>query len=268
MKGRKRAAQAVLVVVFAAAAGADVLAPARYEEQFRESPNARPSARFPLGTDELGRDRLSRLLYGSRVSFLLAPAAAAVAVAIAAVVGGAGGYLGGWWDRLAAGGMDLTLALPWMFLLLAARSALPLNAPPLASMAITTVLLGLVGWAASARVVRAAARAARDSGYVRQAMSAGCSRRRLILIQVLPNVKGILLAQFWVSVPTFILSEANLGLLGLGVAEPLPSLGNMLKEMTSASRIAERPWVAAPAVLLVLVVICFQAAWGGKEERA
>jgi peptide/nickel transport system permease protein len=268
MKAVRLIAWVVLSVVFLAAIAADFIAPAAYEVQFRESPNAPPDARFPLGTDELGRDRLSRLLHGSRVSFLLAPAAAAVAVLIASLVGGIGGYLGGWWDKLSMRGTDLVLSLPWMFLLLAARSALPLNAPPLASMAITSALLGAVGWAASARVVRAAVIQIKDSDYIRQARSAGCGTGRLIAVQVIPNVRTILLAQFWVSIPTFILSEANLGLLGLGVAEPLPSLGNMLREMTSLSKVAGSPWVTAPAVLLVAVVSCFQIVLRVEERRA
>ena len=93
-----------------------------YAEQFRDSISAPPSAQFWLGTDELGRDRFARLLYGTRVSLLLAPAAALLSTLLAALIGGAAGYLGGRWERLVTAGVDLFLSLPWLFLLLAVRA--------------------------------------------------------------------------------------------------------------------------------------------------
>ncbi|MBL0160024.1 MAG: ABC transporter permease [Bryobacterales bacterium] len=266
MKIVRTLAWVLLASIFGASAGAELLALADYSQQFRESPNRAPSAQFPLGTDDLGRDRFSRLLYGSRVSLFLAAAAAALATLIAAAVGATGGYLGGVWEKTAMSGTDLVLSLPWLFLLLAARAALPLNAPPLASMSITFFLLGLLGWAAGARVVRAATRAVKESEYVLQARASGCGPFRIIVAHVLPNLKPVLIAQFWLSIPTFILSEANLGLLGLGVSEPMPSLGTMLREMESVSRIASYPWIVAPALLLLLVVSCFQVVLRGEQR--
>ena len=121
--------------MFLAAVFAGVLVPAPFAKQFRESPSAPPSAQHPLGTDELGRDALSRLLYGTRVSLLLAPAAALLATFLAALVGGLAGYLGGWFERVALGATNLWLSLPWLFLLLTARAMLPLNVAPGTSVA-------------------------------------------------------------------------------------------------------------------------------------
>src|SRR6202790_2451435 len=115
MKTVRSIALTVLVIVVGAAALADWVAPAPYARQFRSAPNASPSRQFPLGTDELGRDRLSRLLFGSRVSLMLAPAAALRSTFLAALIGGAAGYLGGRWDRFAMRAIDLFLALPWLF---------------------------------------------------------------------------------------------------------------------------------------------------------
>lgn len=251
-------ALSLLTAIFAAALLADFLAPASYATQFRESPNALPSMRFPLGTDELGRDRLSRLLYGSRVSLLLAPAAALLATMGAAVVGGAAGYLGKRWERTIAICIDLFLSLPWLFLLLTVRAILPLNISPLLSVIATFVLLGALGWAAPARVIQSCARSLRNSDFILQARAGGHRPVRAFLVQVLPNLKPALGAQFWVSIPTFILAEANLGLLGLGVAEPLPSWGTLLRELESHSALKANPWLLAPLVLLVIVVACFQ----------
>ena len=267
MKGARRIA-IVLVAVFAVAAlFAGFLAPADYAKQFRESPNAAPSRTHLLGTDELGRDRFSRVLYGTRVSLLLAPTAALLSTLLAAFVGGLAGYLGGWWQKLSMAGTDLFMSLPWLFLLLMVRAMLPLNVAPLTSVMITFMLLGVLGWAASARVLCAGASALRNSEFVLQARASGIHGLRLLALHVLPNLKPVLYAQFWISIPVFILSEANLGILGLGVSEPLPSWGSLLRELEGFNAFSE-PWRLAPLVLLVIVVTSFQMILSREEATA
>lgn len=258
MRKQRQFALGILVVIFSASLMARVFAPAPYARQFRQSPNAPPSRQFLLGTDELGRDRLSRILVGSQVSLLLAPAAALLSTLLAALVGGVAGTLGGWWERLAMGAADLFLSLPWLFLLLTVRAMLPLNVSPLLSVVITFALLGSLGWAAAARVVCAGARGLRTSDFILQARACGCRSLRLLIKHVLPSLKPALYAQFWISIPVFILAEANLGVLGLGVAEPLPSWGNLLRELENYRSLVADPWLLAPLVLMVLVVSCFQ----------
>jgi len=153
----------ILATVFLASLSAGTLAPASYAKQFREEPDAAPSRQHWLGTDDLGRDRFSRVLYGTRISLLLAPAAAFLAAALAGLLGGVAGYLGGWTKRSLMAATDLVLSLPWLFLLLAVRALLPLNVEPLQSVTITFLILGCLGWAAGARVVCAGAGALRDS---------------------------------------------------------------------------------------------------------
>jgi peptide/nickel transport system permease protein len=260
MKIERQLALTILALVFSATIMAGVLSPPSYFQQFRNSPNGAPSTAFPLGTDDLGRSRLSRLLVGTRVSLLLAPAAALLSTLLAGLLGGVAGYLGGWWERLAMGATDLVLSLPWLFLLLTVRALLPLNVSPLESVLITFALLGLLGWAAAARVVCAGARALRSSDFILQARAGGCRAVRVLLAHVLPNLKPALYAQFWISIPVFILTEANLGILGLGVAEPLPSWGNLLRELEHYNyrMLRASPWLLSPLVLLVVVVTCFQ----------
>jgi len=267
MKDARRIAM-VLVGVFAVSAlFAGFLAPADYAKQFRETPNAAPSRAHLLGTDELGRDRFSRVLYGTRVSLLLAPAAALLSTLLAAFVGGLAGYLGGWWQKLAMAGTDLFMSLPWLFLLLMVRAMLPLNVAPLTSVMITFLLLGVLGWAASARVLCAGASALRNSEFILQARASGIHGLRLLALHVLPNLKPVLYAQFWISIPVFILSEANLGILGLGVSEPLPSWGSLLRELEGFNAFGE-PWRLAPLVLLVIVVTSFQMILSREEATA
>ena len=266
MTRKQKLALVILAVAVAASLGATFIARSSYSEQFRDAISAPPSARFWLGTDDLGRDRFARLLYGTRVSLLLAPAAALLSTLIAGVIGGAAGYLGGRWERVVTAGVDLFLSLPWLFLLLAVRALLPLNTSPVTSVMITFLLLGCLGWAAPARIIRAGTRTLKSSDYLVQAAASGISRWRLFWRHLLPNLRPILLAQFWISVPLFILSEANLGLLGLGVSEPLPSWGAMLRELENYSAVLQNPWMLAPAVLLVIVVSCLQLLLGTEES--
>ena len=123
---------------------------------------------------------------------------------------------------------------------------------------ITFLLLGCLGWATPARIIRAGTRSLADSDYLVQARASGISAARLFWRHLLPNLRPILLAQFWVAVPVFILSEANLGLLGLGVAEPLPSWGSMLRELENYTAVLDNPWMLTPVVLLVVVVSLLQ----------
>jgi peptide/nickel transport system permease protein len=268
MKAARLLACVIVVAVCALSLGANWLAPAGYAKQFRELPDAPPSRAHFLGTDEVGRDRFARVLYGTRISLLLAPAAALVSTALAALVGGLAGYLGGIWLRLARAFTDLFLSLPWLFLLITIRALLPLNVSPLVSVLITFLILGLLGWAASARVLSTSADALRNSDFVLQARASGLQGARLFLIHVLPNLKPVLYAQFWISIPVFILSEANLGVLGLGVAEPLPSWGSLLRELEGLISFREEPWRLVPLLLLIVVMTSFQVLLSNEEVTA
>ncbi|HXW93487.1 MAG TPA: ABC transporter permease [Terriglobales bacterium] len=263
----QKAACATLALVLATAAAANWLAPTGYAWQYREAANAPPSRAHWLGTDEIGRDRFARLLYGTRISLLLAPAAALLSTLMAALIGGLPGYLGGAWAQMAMAATDLFLSLPWLFLLITARALMPLNVSPLVSVLVTFLLLGLLGWAAAARVLCTTAGTLRTSDFVRQARAAGIPPQRLFWVHVVPNLKPVLYAQFWISIPVFIVSEANLGILGLGVAEPLPSWGSLLKELEGLVSVGEEPWKFVPLVLLVMVVTSFQLLLSAQEER-
>jgi peptide/nickel transport system permease protein len=265
--GRK-AACAVLLAVVIVSLGANWLAPGGYAKQYREATDAPPSHSHWLGTDEIGRDRFARVLYGTRISLLLAPAAALLSTLMAALVGGLAGYLGGAWARAAMAVTDLFLSLPWLFLLITVRAVMPLNVSPLISVLVTFLMLGLLGWTSAARVLCTTASSLRSSDFVRQARAAGVRGVRLFWIHVMPNLKPVLYAQFWISIPVFILSEANLGILGLGVAEPLPSWGSLLKELEGLVSVGEEPWKFVPLILLIVVVTSFQLVLSKQDEVA
>jgi len=255
-----------LLLVLGCALAANWLAPEGYARQYRDAPGTPPSRDHWLGTDDIGRDRFARVLYGTRISLLLAPAAALLSTLLAALIGGMAGYLGGIWERTAMSATDLFLSLPWLFLLITVRALMPLNVSPVLSVVLTFSILGLLGWTAAARVLCASAGALRNSDFVRQARASGLSETRLFWVHVLPNLKPVLYAQFWISIPVFILSEANLGILGLGVAEPLPSWGSLLRELEGLLSVGQEPWKLVPLVLLVLVVTSFQMILARQEE--
>ena len=268
MKWARTIAIVFLLAVSSACLLGDFVAPASYAHQFRDMPDAAPSRQHLLGTDDLGRDRFSRLLYGTRVSLLLAPAAALLSSFLAALIGGVAGFFGGWLERCVMAATDLFMSLPWLFLLITVRALMPLNVAPLTSVIITFALLGCLGWAGAARVVCCDAGALSKSDFVLLARASGSSGFRLLWRHILPNLRPVCYAQFWISVPIFILTEANLGILGLGVAEPLPSWGSLLRELESFSTISAHPWQFVPLILFIVVVSSFHLVMTKEELPA
>jgi ABC-type dipeptide/oligopeptide/nickel transport system permease subunit len=205
-------------------------------------------------------------LYGTRISLLLAPAAALLSVLLAALIGGSAGLIGGWIRSSVMAATDLFLSLPWLFLLITVRAMLPLNASPIASVTITFALLGSLGWAAAARVLCTEAARIAASDVILLARATGSGGLRLLWRHILPNLEPILFAQFCIAIPVFILTEANLGILGLGVAEPLPSWGGLLRELESISAFSAEPWKFVPLLLLIATVSCFQLVLKKQES--
>ncbi len=263
---RERCAVVLLSAMLAAGLFAGWLAPHHYADQDRDHPNASPSRQFPLGTDDLGRDRFSRLLYGTRVSLLLAPAAALISVAIGLAIGASTAYAGPLLQRLSSGVTDLLLALPTILILLTVRSMLPLNVSAWTSILITCGLLGTLNWPAAARIIQAGVSSLFKAEFILQARAAGQSTARILMKQLAPNFRPILIAQFWIMVPVFILTEANLSLLGLGVSEPMPSWGNMLRELENYAVIPERPWVLVPLAVLMATIVCLYTILPSGDE--
>jgi peptide/nickel transport system permease protein len=245
-------ASALLIAVALGALLAPAIAPYSYDAQFRDSPAAPPGRQFPMGTDDIGRDRFSRLLYATRISVLLAPAAALVSIILALLFSSLGG-------RAMSGLTTICLSLPWIFLFIMLRAEMPLNTGPAASVLLTFGLMGVAGWAWPARVFTASIDRMRQSGWLLQARAAGVSAWRIRLVYAWPHLRSIAWAQFRVLAPAYLLSEASLGLLGLGVPDPLPSWGNLLQDLQHPDTVRANPWVLAPLGLLMLVMICLEA---------
>jgi peptide/nickel transport system permease protein len=223
---------------------------------------AAPSISHPLGTDELGRDVLLRLLEGGRVSLAIGGAAAVAAAAIGTVVGLAAGYLGGWTDRVLMRLTDGVIALPLLPLLIV-LAALDLNKLGIPRDVVQSeqislfriiVLATLVGWTTAARLVRGATLVTRSQDFVRAARSLGASVPHILLRHVLPNVMGPLIVATALSVGDIILLESVLSFLGLGIQPPMASWGSMLTH--AQELIATAPLLAIyPGVMIFLTVM-------------
>jgi peptide/nickel transport system permease protein len=214
---------------------------------------------FVLGTDEFGRDVFSRLLIGARISLTMAIAATGVALAIAVVTGAIAGYAGGYADALISAGTELVLGLPWLYLLIALRAALPLSLPAPQAVAAIVVLLGFLGWARPGRLVRATVAAARGREYVMAARTAGASTPRILVRHILPEVAGVLAVAGVILVRQFVVAETTLSLFGLGVPEPVPSWGTMLAAAQHPRALTDTWWLLAPVVGLIVVCVVYYA---------
>jgi len=263
----RRAAVTALVAITLLGLLAPMIAPYPYNRQFRDFPGAAPSRAFPMGADEIGRDRFSRLVWATRVSVALAPAAALTSVALGLAISALSGFR----SRVVRRGVEslttICLSLPWIFLFLVLRAELPLNTGPAASVALTFGLMGIAGWAWPARVFTAAIAGMIDSGWMLQARAAGVSNLRIAAVYAWPHIRSLAAAQFRVLIPAYILSEASLGLLGLGVPDPLPSWGNLLRDLQQPEVVKANPWVLAPLALLMIAMVSLELL-PSRPERA
>ncbi|WP_294488412.1 ABC transporter permease [uncultured Mailhella sp.] len=206
-----------------------------------------PSAEHLLGTDELGRDVFSRLLYGARVSLWVGFVAVGISTAIGIVLGLASGYFGGWTDELIMRGVDVMLCFPSFFLILAVIAFLE---PSLTNI---MVVIGLTSWMGVARLVRAETLSLRERDFIAASKLAGAPTSRLLFVHILPNALAPVLVSATLGVAGAILVESSLSFLGLGVQPPDASWGNMLMDGKNTLEIA--PWLSLYPGLAILITV-------------
>ncbi len=212
-----------------------------------------PARLFLLGTDAFGRDQFSRLLHGGRISLGAGLLATAITLLLGSFAGALAGYYGGWTDDLLMRLAELFLALPWLYLLLGVRAFLPLSLEPAQAFLLLVAVIGLVGWARPARLVRGVVLSARERGYVIAARGFGASDFHLLRRHILPETAGMVLTQATLLAPRYVLAEVTLSFLGLGVGEPAPSWGNMLAAAQQYAVLVSYWWMLLPGVALVPV---------------
>lgn len=224
-----------------------------YAMQDRTQTAANASAAHLAGTDELGRDRLVRTSAALLLGLGGAVAASALASALAVSLGTAAAFAAPWAGRTLLYFSDLFLTLPWIFLLMMVRGALPLSMAPMQSAAITFLLLGILGVPAFLRIHYTQTLALRRSEWLLHGRATGLHPRQMVR-QLLPHLQPLLLTQFVLYVPACIVAEANLGTLGLGISEPLASWGSMLQSLQSDVFLSSSRLVYLPIGLLILVL--------------
>lgn len=226
-----------------------------------------PGRVFLLGTDGYGRDQFSRLLYGGQISLAAGWMAASFSILLGAMVGSLAGFYGGWIDEVLMRGGELFLALPWLYLLFAVRAALPLHVAGWQVFLLLVVVMGMIGWARPARLVRGIVLSAKERNFVTAARTFGASDVYLLRRHILPQTYGVMLTQMTLLVPQYILAEVTLTFLGLGVGEPMPSWGSLLSALEQYYVLASYWWMFLPALLLVPVFLSYSAAADALEER-
>jgi len=206
---------------------------------------------FLLSSDAYGRDLLSRVLFGGQVSLLAGLIGAGLTLSIGLCIGAVAGFWGGWKDEVLMRVAELFLALPWIYLLFAMRAFLPLTVPPLQAFLLVVMVLGAVGWARPARIVRGIVLSAKERDFVRAARGFGASDAYLLRRHILPQTASVVLTQAAILVPHFVLAEMTLSFLGLGVPEPVASWGNMLAALQHYNVLVSYWWMYLPALVMV-----------------
>ncbi len=236
-----------------------------YAAQDRTEISTSVTARHPAGTDELGRDRAVRTAAALLLGVAGSVAASALASALAVGLGSAAAFGPLWAGRTLLYFGDLFLTLPWIFLLMMVRAALPLTMAPLHSATITFLLLGVLGVPAFVRVHYTRTVGLRRAEWLLQARAGGL-RRPQIFRQVLPHLRPLLFTQFVLYVPACIIAEANLGTLGLGISEPLSSWGSMLQSLQNSVFLGNSRLLYVPILLLVVVLMLLELLVFNIEE--
>ncbi len=216
-----------------------------------------PARIFLFGADGYGRDEFSRLLYGGQMSLVAGLLATLLSLAAGTVIGTVSGYYGRWVDESLMGSAELFLSLPWLYFLIAVRAFLPLHLSPAGTFLLLICVIGLIGWARPARLVRGVVLSARARNYVSAARGFGASDFYLLRRHVFPETFGILLTQAALLVPQYVAAEATLSFFGLGVSEPVPSWGNMLSTLQQYNVLVSYGWLLAPAGALVVTSVIY-----------
>jgi len=216
-----------------------------------------PARILILGADSFGRDEFSRLLYGGQISLAVGLLATFITLAAATVVGTVAGYFGKWADESLMALGELFLCLPWFYFLVGARAFLPLHVSAAGTFLLLIIVIGIIGWARPARLIRGIVLSARNRNYVLAARGFGGSNFYLLRRHILPETFAILLTQAALLIPQYVAAEATLSFFGLGVSEPVPSWGNMLSALQQYNVLVSYFWLLAPAAALVITSVMY-----------
>ncbi|SFA74888.1 peptide/nickel transport system permease protein [Rhizobium sp. NFR07] len=224
---------------------------------------------YLLGTDRLGRDVFSRLVYGTRVSMSIGLIGVAVSLVLGVVIGSISGFYGGWVDTAIQRVIEIISAMPTIPLWLGLAAAIPLTWSPVNVYLVITVIVSLLGWTSLAREVRGRFLSLRGEDFVTAAKLDGSSEMRLIFRHILPSLTSHILAVVTLAVPTMIVAETSLSFLGIGLKPPVVSWGVLLQDAQNIRTVATAPWLLIwPSLAVVLAVLSFNFFGDGLRDAA
>jgi peptide/nickel transport system permease protein len=223
---------------------------------------------FLLGTDRLGRDILSRMIYGARISLTIGLIGIAISFMLGITIGGLAGYYGGWVDALVQRLIEIFRSFPELPLWMALAAILPVTWSPLWVYFGITIILGLLDWPGLARAVRSKLLSLREEDFTVAAQLMGAKPKRIIFRHLLPSFASHLIASVTLAVPTMILGETALSFLGLGLRPPITSWGVLLSEAQNINAVELYPWLMLPVVPVILVVLAFNFLGDGLRDAA
>ncbi|MDI9413027.1 MAG: ABC transporter permease [Bacillota bacterium] len=216
-----------------------------------------PARLYLFGGDRYGRDIFSRIAYGGRRSLFIGLIGLVVSMSIGMIYGGIAGFFGGWIDNIMMRVAEVIMSIPSIYLLLALGAVLPASLPSDKRFMLITFILAFISWAGLARVIRGMVLSLAKTEFVAGAEAIGCSQPRIILRHILPNTLSYVIVNATLAIPGFILGEAGLSLLSLGIQHPLASWGNMLSEAMNLSGLSNYPWLLVPGFFIFVTVLSY-----------